>query len=126
MAKRKVTEEDIRLTEALIGNAFTRLKTSVAEAPHELVRPATSAIREHPFVSAAAAAGIGMAAYQVVRIITPRVVVREVVTDTSGKKLEEKSHADLKSQLLSLAMPYIVSYLQQELGKMMAGRETAR
>jgi hypothetical protein len=122
-----VTEEDIRITEALIGNAFGRLKTSVAQAPHELVRPATSAIREHPFVTAAAAAGVGMAAYQLVRIVTPRVVVREVVTDTSGKKLEEKSQAaDLKSQLLSLAMPYIVGYLQQELGKMMAGREASR
>ena len=126
MAKHKVTEEDLRITEALIGNAYGRLKTSLTQAPHDLVRPATSAIREHPFVAAAAAAGIGMAAYQAVRVMTPKVVVREVVTDTSGKQLEERSHTDLKSQLISIAMPYVMNYLQQELNKMMAGKEIYR
>lgn len=126
MAKIRVTEEDLRLTEALIGQSFARVKASVAEAPHELVRPATSAIREHPFIAAAAATGVGVAAFQVLRMLTPRVVVKEVATDATGEVREARKGADLTSQAISLVTPYIMGYLQQELAKWVASREQHR
>ena len=46
---RRVTEEDLHVTEALIADSFGRLKRSIAEAPHEAIRPAANMIREHPF-----------------------------------------------------------------------------
>lgn len=125
MTKSKVTEEDIRLTEALIGQSYGRLKTSVVKAPHDLVRPATNLIREHPFATAAAAAGIGLAAYKVVQTVTPKVVVKEVPAK-GGEAGGSKGKPDITSAIISLAMPYVMNYLQQELGKMMAGRETPR
>ena len=36
---RRVTEEDLHVTEALIADSFGRLKRSIAEAPHEAIRP---------------------------------------------------------------------------------------
>lgn len=126
MTKPKVTEEDIRLTEALIGQSYGRLKTSVVKAPHDLVRPATNLIREHPFATAAAAAGIGLAAYKVVQTVSPKVVVKEVPAKAGGEAGASRGKQDITSAIISLAMPYVMNYLQQELGKMMAGRENTR
>ena len=124
MAKHKVTEEDIRLTEALIGQSFGRLKTTVTKAPHDLIRPATSTIRDHPFMTTAAAVGTGIVAFKIIRLFTPRVVVKEVPAKHNITVQEGGGGGgSMVSQLLALAAPYAVSILQQELGKMMAGQQ---
>lgn len=128
MAKHKVTEEDIRLTEALIGQSFGKLKNTVTEAPHKLVRPATSTIRNHPVATTAAAVGMGIVVAQVIKMFTPRVVVKEVPAHPVQHKITVKEGGgqpgSLTSQLMSLAMPYIVGFVQQELSKVMVSRET--
>ncbi|WP_048198427.1 hypothetical protein [Methanocella arvoryzae] len=121
MAKHKVTEEDIRLTEALIGQSFGRLKTTVARAPHDLIRPATSTIRDHPFMTTAAAVGTGIVAFRIIRMLTPRVVVKEVPAKHNITVQEGGGGGSMVSQILALAAPYVMGVLQQELGKMMAG-----
>lgn len=123
MAKHKVTDEDIRLTEALIGQSFGRLKTSVTKAPHDLIRPATSTIRDHPIMTTAAAVGTGLVAFKLIRMFTPRVVVREVPAHHNITVQEGGGGGNMVSQLLALAAPYVVGVLQQELGKMMAGQQ---
>jgi hypothetical protein len=111
---RRVTEEDVHVTEALIADSFSRLKRSLAEAPHEAVRPATSLIREHPLAAAAAAAGTGVIAFQLIRMFAPGPSHRE--HDKKGGMA-----TGLMGQLLSLAAPYIASMLQQQLGRALAG-----
>jgi len=125
VAKPRVTEEDIRLTEALIGQSFARLKTSVAKAPHDLVSPATTTIREHPFATAAAAAGAGMIAFRILNMFMPRVVVKKVPAQHKIT-VKEGGQSTLTSQVMSIAMPYVMGFVQQELGKMIAGREQHR
>ena len=125
MAKPRVTEEDILLTEALIGQSFARLKTSVAKAPHDLVSPMTTTIREHPFATAAAAAGAGMIAFRVINMFMPKVVVKEVPAKHKIT-VKEGGQSNLTGQIMSIAMPYVMGFVQQELGKMMAGREQHR
>jgi hypothetical protein len=66
---RRVTEEDLHVTEALIADSFGRLKRSIAEAPHEAIRPATDMIREHPFATTTAAAGAGVIMFQLAKIM---------------------------------------------------------
>ncbi len=112
--RRRVTEEDLHVTEALIADSFGRLKKSIAEAPHEAVRPAADMIREHPFIAAAAAAGAGMVAFQVFKMVAPGPAPK-------GHEKRGGLTSNLTGQLLSMAAPYIASMLQQQLGKAMSG-----
>ena len=111
---RRVTEEDLHITEALIADSFGRLKRSIAEAPHDAVRPAADLIREHPFASTAAAAGAGVLMFELAKAFAPR----------PSRKKERKGGAfgaGLLGQLTSLAAPYVASMLQQQLGRALAG-----
>jgi hypothetical protein len=113
-SRRRVTEEDIHVTEALIADSFGRLKKSITEAPHEAVRPASSLIREHPFVATAAAAGVGVIAFQIFRMVAPR-------KESKGHEKRGGLSSGLVGQLLSLAAPYIASTLQQQLSHALSG-----
>jgi hypothetical protein len=112
---RQVTEEDLHVTEALIADSFARLKRSIAEAPHEAIRPATDMIREHPFATTAAAAGAGVIMFQVAKMMLGSGAPRKEAQRGRGAK------TDLIGQLLPLAAPYITSMLQQQLGKVLSG-----
>ena len=123
--KQKVTEEDLIITKALIGQSFSRVKAAVSNAPSELVRPATTVVREHPLATTAAAAGAGVILFQVMRLLIPRVVVKEVEHGAGGKVREKAVQPDLTSQVISIAMPYVIGIIQQELGKMMRAEARA-
>jgi hypothetical protein len=114
-APRRVTEEDIHVTEALIADSFLRLKRSIAEAPHAAVRPAANLVREHPFAATAAAAGAGVVAFQLAKMMFPSRAPRKVSRRGRGVGI------DVLGPLLSLATPYITSMLQQQLGKLLSG-----
>jgi hypothetical protein len=114
-AHRRVTEEDLHVTEALISDSFGRLKRSIAEAPHEAIRPASNLIREHPFAATAAAAGGGLIAFQLVK----------VMLGAGGHRKEARRGgglgAGIMAQIIPLVTPYITSALQQQLGKALSG-----
>jgi len=109
-----VTEEDLHVTEALIADSFGRLKKSITDAPHEAVRPASNLIREHPFITTAAAAGIGVVAFQAFRMMAPRKAAK-------GQEKRGGLSSGLVGQLLTLAAPYIASTLQQQLSHALSG-----
>jgi hypothetical protein len=112
---RRVTEEDLHVTEALIADSFGRLKRSVAEAPHEAIRPATNLIRDHPLAATAAAAGAGVIAFQVAKMMFGSRAPSKEASQGKGKGI------DVMGPLLSMAAPYITGMLQQQLGKVLSG-----
>jgi len=122
VAKSKVTEEDLRLTEALIARSFLRVKTSIASTPAELLTPAKNTIREHPFAATATAAGTGLIIYEIIKMASPKPPVREVSLDRPARVMGSPG-ADIKSQVVSTVLPYVASYIQQELGRYLASRE---
>jgi hypothetical protein len=114
-AHRRVTEEDLHVTEAMIADSFARLKRSVAEAPHEAIRPAANVIREHPLAATATAAGAGVIAFQLIKVILgSRAHHKEARRGRGGG-------IDALGPLMSLAAPYVTSILQQQLGKALSG-----
>ena len=112
--RRRVTEEDVRVTEALIADSFDRLKSSIAHAPGDALRPALDVVREHPFAATATAVGAGALAYKLLRMAAPR-----SRSGAKGRSLK----SSMASQLLALATPYVASYLEQQLGRALAGRK---
>ena len=122
---RRVTEEDLLITEALIAESYGRLKQSVVQAPSRALRSAGRAIIGHPFAAAAAAAGAGVIVYKLLGLLTPRVVVEEADVQPHATVKAAGSRPDLMMEILSvilpLAAPYVAGLIQSYLGKIHPG-----
>lgn len=123
---KRVTEEDVKATEARLGESFASLKQAVLDIPSEAAKPVTDVVKKHPYASVAAAAGTGFLAYRALSLLMPRtkVVTREI---TVQPELEIKEHkkrslaSDIFSQALAMATPYITSYVQNEAARLLSG-----
>lgn len=117
--KKNITEEDLKATEALLASSFSNMKSSLTRIPGDMVKPVTSTVKAHPYATLAAAAGAGLIGYQLIRLLTPRVVTREVKVGPQGE-VKEHTRPSLASQIMAFAAPYIVSYIQQEVTRFLA------
>lgn len=123
MATKKVTEEDIHLTEAMIARSYNNMKQAVTKMPSDLTKPLSGVVKDHPIAVAAGAAGAGLIAYEFIRLITPRVVVKEMALQPELEVKGPVQKSDLTSQVISFAMPYLLAHLQTYLGKVMSGQK---
>jgi len=118
--RRQITEEDILVTEAMIARSYGRLKRSVVQAPSRAFSSAGETVRKHPFATAAAAVGAGIALFGLFRLIT-RLGTRE---KDAGSR-ERGSRPDMTRQILSmiipLAAPYVTGYLKNYMAKVFSG-----
>ena len=112
---RRVTEEDLHVTEALIADSYARLKRSIAETPSRAVSPASNIIREHPLAVTVAAAGAGVLAFQLAKMFMPAFARRE-------KHKGKDAGIGVTGQLFSMAAPFIASVLQQQLSRAISGK----
>jgi hypothetical protein len=116
---RRVTEEDLLVTEALIAKSYGRLKQSVIQVPSRAYHSLGKTVREHPYESAATAVGAGAAGYGLVKMMTSRNPVHEAqgIRVTIEK---ETSRPDIMQEMLPilipLVAPYIAAYIQKYLG----------
>jgi hypothetical protein len=114
--RRQITEEDVLLTELLLARSYGRLKDSVVREPTRALSSAGSIVKSHPYATAAAAAGVGLVLFGLYRQMTG-----------SGKKhgagkRGHKSHSNMTTDIISMALPivtpYLASYLEKHLGSM--------
>lgn len=128
--RRRVTEEDLLITEALIALSYGRLKQSVVQAPSRALRSAGHAISEHPFKAAATATVAGIIAYKLLGLMTPRVVVEEDGVQPHATVKAARSRPDLMREILSvilpLAAPYVAGLIQSSIGKIHPGERDER
>jgi len=116
---KRITEEDLLVTEALIAESYGRLKKSVMQAPAKALGPITQAISEHPLEAAATAVGGGIAAYGIARIVSPHSRGKENGKKHGKKKKAKRRHdpmMDILSALIPMVMPYITAYLEKYTG----------
>jgi len=115
-SRRRITEEDLLVTEACIADSYGRLKKSVIHAPSRALGSVGGTITRHPFAAAATAMIGGIAAYVLITRMTSHGTV-------AGQK-RERSHPDLMMEILSmllpLAAPYIASYIQEYIGRILS------
>ncbi len=123
---KRVTEEDVKATEARIKGSLAGLKQAVLNIPSETAKPVTDMVKEHPYASVAAAAGTGFLAYRVLSLLLPRtkVVNREITVKPEVEIKEHKKRSIFSSMLseaLAMATPYITSYVKNEAVRMFSG-----
>ena len=114
--RRRITEEDLLVTEALIAQSYGRLKKSVVQAPAKAIVPISRVISEHPLEAAATAVGGGIAAYGIARMATSRNDADTGKKKHGKKKKSKRRHdpiTEILSALLPLAIPYLTAYLEK-------------
>jgi len=115
-SRRRITEEDLLVTEAFIADSYGRLKKSVVQAPSRALGSVGGTISRHPFAAAATAMIGGIAAYVIITRMTSH--------STGAGQKRERSHPDLMMEILSmflpLAAPYIASYIQKYIGRILS------
>jgi hypothetical protein len=117
-SRKRITEEDLLVTEALIAESYGQLKQTVVRAPSRALRSAGNAARAHPYAAAATAIVAGVAVYGMYKMMTSR-------PGGSIPRQKEMGGTDLLQGLLPviipLITPYIAGYIQKYLGKIQAG-----
>jgi len=117
--RRRVTEEDLLVTEALIAQSYGQLKRSVVQVPSRAYHSIGQTLHEHPYATAGTAVVGGAALFGIIKMMTSHSSGHQ---EARGREREQKDtcHSDLMHEMLlmliPLAIPYITGYVQKYLG----------
>ena len=117
---RRVTEEDLLVTEAMIAYSYGRLKKSVVQAPCRALRSVGESVRKHPYEAAAVAGGAGLTLYGLFKLMNRPGAVKESGAGRGGKK----SRPDMTMEILSTVIPIVAPFIAGYLEKYMMGRSS--
>jgi hypothetical protein len=124
--RRRITEEDLRETETLIAESYGQVRQSVAQAPSLALGSFCTTIRKHPFAAAATAVVAGAVVFGIFKLVTSRRSYNEDQVRSRTLSQRDSSRPDLTQEMLSmiipLAAPYLTSYIQNYIGKILSGK----
>jgi hypothetical protein len=124
-SRRRITEEDLRVTEAFIADSYERLKKSVVHGPSRALGSVGGTIRRHPFAAAATAVVAGVVVYGMIKLFTSRASVQEAQGRSRVTMQKDTSRPDLMHEMLlmmiPLVAPYITGYIQKYIGRILSG-----
>jgi O-antigen/teichoic acid export membrane protein len=121
-SRRQITEEDILMTEEMIGRSFVRLKRSVVLAPSRAFSSAGDTVRKHPVAAAVAAVGAGIAVYGLFRLMTRRSATREKVPVRRERESRPDMSREILSMLIPIVTPYVIGYLKNYMDGIFSGK----
>jgi hypothetical protein len=119
--RRQVTEEDILMTEAMIARSYGRLKRSVTQAPSRAFSSAGETVRKHPFATAAAAVGAGIALFGLFRLMTRQGAEREKDAGSRERRSSPDMTREILSMIIPIITPYVTGYLKNYMAKVFSG-----
>jgi hypothetical protein len=123
--RRRITEEDLLITEKLIAESYGQLKQSVIQAPTRAFRSAGQTVRQHPYATAGVAIIAGVALYGIFKMVTSSPPYQEAPGRAESGMKTGAGRPDLMQQMLPtlipLVAPYIGSFIQKYLGKILSG-----
>ena len=112
--RKRVTEEDLRITETLIGKSYSHLKQLVIEAPDQAYRSINQIVREHPVATAGAAVISGAAIFGVIKTMQKPTIVGEspesMASMQNGPVSPDLMH-EISGMILPLVVPYIMEFI---------------
>ena len=123
---RRITEEDLLVTETLIAESYGRVRQSAAEAPSRALGSFCTTIKKHPFAAAATAVVAGAVLFGIFKLVTSRSSHNEDQGRSRNLLQRNTSRPDLTQEMLSmiipLAAPYITGYIQNYIGRILSGK----
>jgi hypothetical protein len=126
--RRRVTEEDLRVTEKLIAESYGAMKQSVIQVPSRASRSLGQTIRDHPFAAAGAAVAGGIIVYGILKLLMSRSSGQESGRSRTGRTYENR-RPDITHEILSMMIPvvapYVTGYIQKYIARMMYGERDA-
>ena len=119
--RKRITEEDILDTEALIAASYSQLKQSVVQAPSRALRSAGQTVRDHPYATAATVVVAGIALYGIFKLMSSHPSSEDVRHNPQISRQKNTGSMDLLQGLLPVIMPmvtpYIMGYIQKYVGR---------
>lgn len=107
--RKRITEEDLKVTERRISESWRGLKGAAMKAPGKAAEVAIGRMKEHPLITLALVAGAGMAGFGILKWV--------LSCSRGGKKRESGSKVwDMALGLLPLALPHIIGLLKEFTG----------
>ena len=124
--RRRITEEDLLITEALIAQSYGQLKQSVVQAPSRAFRSLGQTAHDHPYATAATAVVAGVAVYGIFKKMTATPPVQKEQENSPPSPQKETCRPpdylhDMLVMMIPLVAPYIASYVQKYLGSIQSG-----
>jgi len=123
--RKRITEEDLLVTEALIAQSYGQLKQSVIQAPSRALRSAEMTARPPPCAPAGVAIVAGVALYGIFKMVTSSPPSRGASGGGRSGLKNDAGYPDLLQQMLPmlipLVVPYIGGYIQKYLGNIYSG-----
>jgi hypothetical protein len=114
--RRRITEEDLLITEALIAQSYGQLKQSVIQVPSRAIHSIGQTVCRHPYATAGTAVVGGAAMYGLIKMMTSPGSLPEAPAQERVQAQKDIRHPDLMHEMLlmliPLAVPYITSYVQ--------------
>jgi hypothetical protein len=114
---RRITEEDLRITESLIAQSYSDLKQSVIQDPFSVCKTVGKTVRDHPFATAAIAVVAGVAFYGIFQLIRPRAPIKESRQRCCIPRQKDTNQMDLIREMIPVIIPivapYIATYIQK-------------
>jgi hypothetical protein len=124
--RKRITEEDLLVTESLIAESYGRVRQSAAEAPSRALGSFCTTIKNHPFAAAATAVVAGAVMFGIFKLVTSRSSHNEEPERSRNLLQRNTSRSDLTQEMLSmiipLAAPYITGYIQNYIGRILSGK----
>lgn len=116
--RRPINEDDILLTEMLIGQSYGKLKRSVVTVSSETLNSVGGtiggSIKQHPYAATGAAVGAGIILFAMLKLMNlagPSGGSRDAGRGRSGG-----GGMDILSLLLPLVSPYLAAFLEKFIG----------
>ncbi len=125
--RRRITEEDLLITETLISESYGQLKQSVVQVPTRAFRSVGQTVREHPYATAGVAIVAGVAMYGIFKMVASNSSSQGAPGKARSCLKTDTGHPDLMQQMLPmliplvipLVAPYIGSFIQKYLGQIL-------
>jgi len=118
--RRRVTEEDLLVTEALIARSYGNLKQSVVEIPSRALHSVSQTLCDHPYATAGTAVVGGAAIYGIVKMMTSHACVQDTHGSERTPVQKHSGRMDIMQMMLPilipLVTPYLAGYIQKYMG----------
>lgn len=116
-SNRRITKEDLLVTESLIAQSYSELKQSVIQNPFSVCKTVGKTVRDHPIATAATAVVAGIAVYGIFQLMTSRAPTKEAQQRSRVTRQKDTNNTDLIREMIPVIIPivtpYITTYLQK-------------